>query len=85
MARYGGGVVSLTVYSTILANVQSKSMKQLVPQAAVAAGLPESSTSDLLGAITLGSEALAKVPGITDNIISAAVAAYQQSYIVGLR
>lgn len=73
------------MYSTILANVQAHSAATLVPAAAIAAGLPASSAPALLQALPLGAAALAKVPGITTQIIVAAGAAFQQSYVVGLR
>jgi hypothetical protein len=60
-------------------------MLRLVPPAAISAGLPSSSVSDLLAALPLGPTALEKVPGITNEIIAAAGAAFQQSYVVGLR
>jgi hypothetical protein len=73
------------VYTTILTNVQSTEAARIVPPAAIAAGLPQSSVSALMGALPLGSVALAKVPGITAEIIGAAGQAFQQSYVVGLR
>ena len=85
VARNGGGVVALTVCSTILANVQANSMKQLVPAAAIAAGLPSTSVEELLMALPLGAAALLKVPGITEKVLGAALAAFQQSYVVALR
>lgn len=60
-------------------------MAKLVPPAAIGAGLPESSVQQLLTALPLGSAALQQVPGITTGIIVAAAAAFQQSYVVGLR
>ena len=74
-----------TVYTTILTNVQSSSAANLVPAAAIAAGLPTSSASALLAALPLGASAIAQVPGITNEIAAAAGAAFQQSYVVGLR
>ena len=85
VARNGGGVVALTVCSTILANVQASSMKKLVPAAALAAGLPLTSIESLLVALPLGKAALAKVPGLTEKVLAAALAAFQQSYVVALR
>lgn len=73
------------VYTTILTNVQSTNAARLVPAAAVAAGLPEDSTPALLAALSLGASAIAQVPGITNEITAAAGAAFQQSYVVGLR
>lgn len=57
----------------------------LVPPAAIGAGLPSSSIGALMAALPLGSAALAEVPGITTEIIVAAADAFKQSYVVGLR
>jgi len=85
VARFAGGAVAISIYTTILTNVQSNHMRQLVPPAATAAGLPQSSVAALLAALPLGAAALAEVPGITTNIALAAAGALQQSYVVGLR
>jgi hypothetical protein len=60
-------------------------MTKLVPPAATAAGLPEGSVAALMAALPLGSAALAQVPGISTDIALAAAAAFQQSYVHGLR
>ena len=73
------------VYTTILTNVQSTNAARLVPAAAIAAGLPSESAATLLAALPMGASALAEVPGITNEIIAAAGAAFQQSYFIGLR
>lgn len=85
VSRFAGGAVAITVFSTILSNVTTKNMKVLVPAAATAAGLPESSVSALMAALPLGASALAAVPDITDAVITAASKAYQQAYVVGVR
>ncbi|KAH7113752.1 fungal trichothecene efflux pump, partial [Dendryphion nanum] len=85
VARFAGGAVAISVYTTILTNVQSSSAATLLPAAAIAAGLPASSVPALLAAFPLGAAAIAKVPGITNEIAVAAGAAFQQSYVVGLR
>ncbi|KAF2011386.1 MFS general substrate transporter [Aaosphaeria arxii CBS 175.79] len=85
VARFAGGAVAISVYTSILTNVQSTNAARLVPAAAIAAGLPADSAAALLAAIPLGSAAIAKVPGITNEIAAAAGAAFQQSYVVGLR
>ncbi|RVX72009.1 hypothetical protein B0A52_04607 [Exophiala mesophila] len=85
VARNGGGVVALTVCSTILANVQASSMKNLVPPAVIAAGLPSASVEALMAALPLGEAALSQVPGITEEILISALGAFQQSYVVALR
>jgi MFS family permease len=85
VARFAGGAVAISVYTTILSNVVTTNAIKLVPAAAEAAGLPASSAMALLEALPLGAAALAKVPGVTLKIIEAAGAAYQQAYVVGLR
>ncbi|KAG7133981.1 Trichothecene efflux pump TRI12 like protein [Verticillium longisporum] len=85
VARFAGGSVAISVYTTILTNVQSTEAARIVPAAATAAGLPESSVAALMAALPLGSAALAQVPGISPDIMAAAGAAFQQSYVVGLR
>ncbi|KAJ2906622.1 putative trichothecene efflux pump protein [Zalerion maritima] len=85
VARFAGGAVAISVYTTILTNVQSREYLKLVPEAARAAGLDADSIPALLEAFPLGADALSQVPGITNDIIAAAASAFQQSYVVGLR
>lgn len=85
VARFAGGSVAISIYTTILTNVQGNEAARIVPAAAIAAGLPESSAEALLAALPLGSAALAEVPGITTDIIMAASEAFKQSFVVGLR
>jgi hypothetical protein len=85
VARFAGGAIAISVYTTVLTNSQSKSAAQLIPAAATAAGLSPSAVPALLAAMPLGADALAKVPGITSEIIAAASAAFKQTYVVGLR
>ena len=68
-----------------MSNVQSKWAARLIPSAAINAGLTESAVPALLKALPLGAEALAKVPGITTQIIAAAGAAVQQTYVHALK
>ena len=85
VARYGGGSVATSVFTTVLSNTQSSKMASLVHAAATGAGLPQSSMDALLKALPLGTSALADVPGITEAVIAAATAAYHQSYAAGIR
>jgi hypothetical protein len=85
VSRFAGGAIAISVYTTILTNVQSSSAAKLIPAAATAAGLPVSSIPALFAALPLGSAALMKVEGITTEIMAAAGAAVQQSYVHGLR
>jgi hypothetical protein len=75
----------LVVYQTILTNVQTSKAAELVPRAVTAAGLAAESVPSFLAALPLGATALAKVPGVTNEIITAGGAAFQQAYVVGLR
>lgn len=77
--------VSITVYQTILTNVQSSKAAELVPRAVLAAGLSADAVPAFLTALPLGAIALAKVPGVTNEIIAAGGTAFQQAYVVGLR
>jgi hypothetical protein len=85
VARFAGGAVAISVYTTILTNVQSTKAAELIPAAVIAAGLPASSVAQFSAALALGADALAKVPGITTDITLAGAAAFQQSYVDGLR
>ncbi|CAO2655346.1 Nn.00g104100.m01.CDS01 [Neocucurbitaria sp. VM-36] len=85
VSRFAGGAVAISVYQTILTNVQSSHTLKLVPAAATAAGLSPDSVPALLAALPVGATALAEVPGITNEIIAAAGAAFQQAYVIGLR
>ena len=68
-----------------MSNVQSKWAAKLIPQAVINAGLAESSVSALVKALPLGAAALEKVPGITTQIIAAAGAAVQETYVHALK
>lgn len=85
VARFSGGAVAISVYTTILTNCVSTRSAELIPAAATAAGLPLSSVADFAAALSQGAEALAKVPGVTNAIIAAGGAALQQSYVYGLK
>ena len=60
-------------------------MLQIVPKAAIAAGLPSSSVSELISALTTGSPTITSIPGIDNTIIAAASTAFKESYAHGLR
>jgi len=60
-------------------------MTQLVPPAALAAGLPPGSVEALLNALPLGEAALSQVPGATQQVLEAALGAFLQSFVVALR
>ncbi|KAF2422105.1 MFS general substrate transporter [Tothia fuscella] len=85
VARFAGGAVAISVYTTILQNVQTSQIATLLPAAAEAAGLDPSASAALLAAFPLGATAIAAVPGITPAITAAAGAAFQESYVRALR
>ncbi|KAH0827271.1 hypothetical protein FOPE_00024 [Fonsecaea pedrosoi] len=85
VARLSGGAIAVSVFQTILASVQKSHAAADVPAAVEAAGGSAKVAEAVLGALSLGSEAVAQVQGATAAIIEAAAAAYQQSYVAGLR
>lgn len=85
VARFAGGSLAQAIYVSILTNTQAARAAATVPQAAIAAGLPESSASKLLAAFALGQSALEAIPGITAKSLAAASEAYQWSYAHGLK
>lgn len=67
-----------TIYVAILNNRLAITVPEAVAPAAVKAGLPESSVSQLLSALAVGTPAaLNAVDGITSNIINVATVAYK--------
>jgi len=85
VARFAGGAVAISVYTTILTNsVKTHAVKLVIP-AAEAAGASSRTAMAILEALPLGDSALSKVPDATTKMIAAAGAAYQQCYVVGLR
>ncbi|KAK3698295.1 hypothetical protein LTR37_017003 [Vermiconidia calcicola] len=85
VARFAGGAVAISVYTTILSNVVSSSAVRLVLPAAQQAGASAEQAASILAALPLGQSALAAIPGATTNMIAAAGGAFQQSYVIGLR
>ncbi|KAI1620443.1 fungal trichothecene efflux pump [Exophiala viscosa] len=85
VARVAGGAIAVTVYETILINVQSSYAAKHVPAAAEAAGASAKVAEAILAALPLGAAALAKVQGATTAMIEAAAGAYTQSYVSGLK
>ncbi|KAK5108618.1 hypothetical protein LTR62_008109 [Meristemomyces frigidus] len=85
VARFAGGAVAISVYTTILTNsVKAHAVALVLPAAESAGATPEQAIA-ILTALPLGAEALAKVSGATTEKIEAAAAAFQQCYIIGLR
>ncbi|KAK3704521.1 hypothetical protein LTR37_013804 [Vermiconidia calcicola] len=85
VARFAGGAVAISVYTTILSNVVSSSAVRLVIPAAQQAGASAEQAASILAALPLGQSALAAIPGATTDMIAAAGGAFQQSYVTGLR
>ncbi|TPX09104.1 uncharacterized protein E0L32_001633 [Thyridium curvatum] len=76
--RSGICSVMVAIYTTTLTNRLTTTVAEEVPAALVSAGLPASSVPDFLAALTGGvAGAMSKVPGITDGIVAAGVAAYK--------
>ncbi|KAF7559284.1 hypothetical protein G7046_g4883 [Stylonectria norvegica] len=84
-ARYAGGAVASACYATAIANGIAKRGAQLIPKAALDAGLPESSLTQVMAAAGSGSAALSKIPGVTEEVINAVTVAYKWSAAFGLR
>lgn len=67
------GSIFTAIFSAEVSNTLPHKLSSIALPAVVAAGLPESSTSDLLTAITAGTQAaLETVPGMNDTILSIA-------------
>ncbi|CAM1506054.1 Fc.00g056950.m01.CDS01 [Cosmosporella sp. VM-42] len=84
-ARYAGGAVASACYSSAIANGIAKRGAQLIPKAALDAGLPQSSLSQVVAAAGAGAQALSKIPGVNQGVIDAVTNAYKLSAAYGLR
>ncbi|KAI1320317.1 trichothecene efflux pump [Xylariaceae sp. FL0255] len=73
-----GGAVAEVLYVSVLDTRLAEVMPSTVGNAAVAAGLPESSVATLLADISTGN--FTNVPDINDNIIAAASAGLKEAY-----
>jgi hypothetical protein len=73
-----GGAVAQAVYVTILTNKVTEYLPEEVTPAAIKAGLPSSSLTQLYAGITAGS--FTSVPGINNDIIAAVSAAVKEAY-----
>ena len=85
VARYAGGAVAVTLYSTILITVQSKHAATDVIAAAEAAGATPAVAKAVLAALPLGAAALEQVKGLTTAIVTAAGGAFVNSYVKGVQ
>ncbi|ROT40441.1 MFS general substrate transporter [Sodiomyces alkalinus F11] len=84
-ARYAGGAVASACYSTAIANGFASKTAELVPKAALEAGLPEASLEAVVAAAGGGARALAGIPGVTPAVIEAVVDASKWASANGLR
>jgi hypothetical protein len=85
VARYAGGAVAITLFSTILGTVQSSYAAVHVIAAAEDAGATPATARAVLAAFPFGAAGLEKVQGLTTAITQAAGAAFVQSYVEGVK
>lgn len=75
-----------SIYSAVVTQKLDVYIPSYVTRSVALAGLPESSISAFIQALTANnSEQLAKVPGVSQSIIQAGVHALQQAYADGIR
>ncbi len=84
-ARYAGGAVASASFSSAISNGIAKRSAQLIPQAALTAGLPQALLEQVTKAASGGSAALSQIPGVTKDVVSAVSDAYKWSVVYGLR
>lgn len=84
-ARYAGGAVAAASLSTALSNGIATRVPQLVPEAALKAGLPQGSLDAVVAAASQGAAALRAIPGVNDRVVEAVTDAYKWSVAYGLR
>ncbi|KAK4897775.1 hypothetical protein LTR27_004547 [Elasticomyces elasticus] len=81
-----GGSVGLAIINAIFASGLSSNIGPKVAKAVLPLGLPATSIGPLIAALGLGSaDALQDVPGVTNDVTSAAGLAIKQSYVVAFR
>ena len=85
LARYAGGAVASACYSSAIGNGLSTKGAELIPKAALRAGLPESSLEELMAAVSKGTATVGNVPGATQAVVRAVETAYKQAAAFGLR
>ncbi len=85
VARFGGGSLAVSIYTSILTNSQANKAGDIVVKAGVNNGLTQAAAKQLLAALSLGADAIAAVPGINAEAIAAASAAFLESYAFGLK
>ncbi|CAK7222167.1 hypothetical protein SBRCBS47491_004777 [Sporothrix bragantina] len=85
VARFGGGSLAVSVYTSVLTNSQTKKAMDIVVKAGMNNGLTQAAAKQLLAALSLGADAIAAVPGINPAAITAASTAFLESYAYGLK
>lgn len=85
-ARAVAATVFTAIFSAALSTRLDKYIPAYVPKAALGAGLPPSSITAFMGAITgTNPAAVMQVPGVTPAIASAGVAALKHAFADGIR
>lgn len=79
--RFAGGAISTAIFTAILNNTVKDQTAKLVPQAAIAAGLPASRIAELLALV--GSSSLEKE--FSAEVVAAVGAATTQAYVKGIQ
>lgn len=78
--RSGLATICQTIYLVVLSSRLRETIPSQVPAAAIEAGLPSTSVTQLLNAFTIGTPAsFSNVPGISTSILAAATSAYQKA------
>lgn len=81
-----GGTVGLAVFNAVFHHGMAENLAPKISAATLPLGLPKTSLGPLIGALaTSDFPALAKIPGLTEEIEAAAVHALDESYIIALR
>lgn len=84
-ARYAGGAVAAACFSSAISNGIAKKGAELIPRAALNAGLPESSLAQVVAAASQGATALFNIPGVDQKVVDAVETAYKYATAFGLR
>ncbi|KAL1887133.1 hypothetical protein Sste5346_010422 [Sporothrix stenoceras] len=84
-ARYAGGAVASAAFSSAINHGIQTRMPQLIPAAAVTAGLPNELVEQVVAAAPGGAAALEAIPGVSDEVVAAVVEAYKWCVANGLR
>lgn len=84
-ARYAGGAVASAAFSSAINNGILKRGAELIPKAALDAGLPQSLLKKVEAAASGGAVALSAIPGVSTEVVDAVVDAYKWSVAYGLR